>query len=135
MPNTFKETEMPQCVQTSVNCCFVASQKRDYDLPSFLNKGNTIYFPETEMTTNELLHTGRPNGFNIVTDSHFLVGLYDCDEVYYYDGKLKEWINPDFQTLGTSYNIILHKLWKYKNTIPKAILDGEITNIMGNPFK
>lgn len=109
--------------------CYIASQIRDYNLPKELNKDNTLFFPECGMTTHQMLHTGRPDKYHIVTDSHFLVGLYSYENVFYFDGE--EWVNPDFQTYGTSYNILLTKLWNYKNTIPQAVIDGEITNVMG----
>jgi hypothetical protein len=64
-----------------------------------------------------------------------LVSLYDRKEVFYYCKETKEWINPDFQTYGCSYNIILSQLWNCDNSIPQAVIDGKITNVMGYGIK
>lgn len=115
--------------------CYIASQKRIYDLPNHLNKENTLYFPETIMTTIDMLFSSRPSEFHIVTDCHFLVSLYDRTEVFIYNKENEQWENPDIQTYGRSYDLILSELWKYNSSIPMAIINGEVTNVMGRKIK
>lgn len=113
--------------------CYINSQTSGHSLPDFLNRDNTIFYPETSMSTLEMLNTGRPRDYNIVTDSHLLVGLYSSIDVFLYDQELKEWVNPSMQTYGTSYNLLLNRLWGGA-TIPSSVRDGKITNVMGHPL-
>jgi len=109
--------------------CYIASQNRNFDLPPELNKENTLYYPESSMSTNDLLNTGVPLDYNIVTDCHFLIPLYDKYDVFIFENG--HWVNPDMQTFGRSYNLILFDFWKGKS-IPNAIFNGVITNVMGH---
>ena len=113
--------------------CYITDANSGSIYPNELDKDNTLFYPERRMTTHDQLNTGRPEHFHIVTDSHFLVGLYSRHEVFYW--KDGEWINPDFQTYGCSYNIILMDLWYNEHTIPQAVVDGNITNVMGHKIK
>lgn len=115
------------------NCCFVYNPYKPYQLPEELNKDNTLYYPETRMTFDQLMTTGRPDGYNIVTDCPYLVPLYKEEEVFYY--KDGEWVNPERQTYGTSYELIAQRFWGKTNSIPHAVIDGNVTNIMGHPIK
>ncbi len=110
--------------------CYIDNPFNKSVLPEGVNKDNTLFYPEAGMTTNQQLNTGRPKDFHIITDSHFLVPLYDKRDVYFWNGK--EWENPDFQTFGTSYSLILSELWDGEYSIPRAVVDGKITNVMGS---
>ena len=58
--------------------CYVYDPKSKYDLPNeIMNKDITLFYPEAGMTQNQLFTTTRPRDFHIVTDSPFLVPLYD----------------------------------------------------------
>ena len=113
--------------------CYIAPQDRDYELPKHLDKDNTIFYPETGMTTFELHTSSVPKDFHIVTDSHFLAPLYKKEEVFIF--KNGEWVNPDINTYGSSYDYILHHLWSIKISIPRAIYDGQVTNVVGRKFQ
>ena len=77
-----------------------------YSLPDeIMDKSITLFYPEAGMTQNQLFRTARPRDFHIVTDSPFLVPLFDMWDVYYLErGK---WRNPNFQTYGCSYNVAM----------------------------
>ena len=109
--------------------CYIKSQSDNSPLPEGINKDNTLFYPESGMTTLELHETARPKDYHIITDSHFLVPLYSSHEVFVYIDN--EWINPDVQTYGMSYNLVLIRLFGIRSTIPRAVLNGEVTNCMG----
>ena len=109
--------------------CYITNGRDGAKLPTYLNKENTLYYPEQRMTTHDCLHSGRPSGLHIVTDNLFLVGLYDKNEVFIW--RNGEWTNPKCQTFAASFSYNLSEVFDYDNTIPKAIVDGKITNIMG----
>lgn len=81
------------------------------------------------MSTNELFTTTKPKMFHIVTDSPFLVPLYDMNDVYI--NVRGKWVNPEFQTFGCDYSRVM-KLWKEYRTLPAYALDGKVTNCLGN---
>ena len=110
--------------------CYVANPRDGSVYPSELNKDNTLFYPEAGMTTLQQCQTGQPRDFHIVTDSHLLVPLYDRRKVFIWrEGK---WINPDFQTYGCSYDLVLTQIFGYGSSIPQAVLDGKTTNCMGH---
>lgn len=112
--------------------CYVTSPYSETPLPKKLTKENTLFYPEAGMTQDQLFKTGRPKDFHIVTDSPFLVPLYDNDDVRYVeDGK---WVSPRFQTYGCSYNVVMGRLWD-GGSIPFAVLNGKTTNVMGRGIK
>jgi hypothetical protein len=113
--------------------CYVANPKSDCRYPSDLNKDNTLFYPESSMTTYEQCTSGRPAHFHIVTDSIFLVPLYDRKNVFVW--KDGEWINPNFQTYGASFNLILDDIFNVQHTIPIAVVNGKTTNVMGRGIK
>jgi len=104
-----------------------------YSLPEeVMNKEITLFYPEAGMTQNQLFTTSRPRDFHIVTDSPFLVSLYDMYEVFILvRGK---WVNPDFQTYGCSYSRAM-RLWKDCREIPAYALDGKVNNCLGSKVK
>jgi hypothetical protein len=97
-----------------------------------MNKDITLFYPEAGMSTNQLFTTSRPRDYHIVTDSPFLVPLYDRLEVFILvRGK---WVNPDFQTYGCSYSRAM-RLWNEMTEIPAYALDGKVTNCMGSKLR
>lgn len=85
------------------------------------------------MTLMQMLTSGVPEHFHIVTDCPFLVPLYSDHEVFIWrDGR---WVNPRFQTYACSYSMIISGIWGYEYTIPAATVNGETTNVMGHGIK
>jgi hypothetical protein len=110
--------------------CYVCNSRSSAIYPLELNKDNTLFYPENRMSTMDCFKITRPKDFHIVTDSPFLVGLYDRKEVFVW--KNNKWINPDIQTFGASYSIIIQDIFGYNNTIPQTIIKSdECTNCMG----
>ena len=108
--------------------CYVYNPFKKHSLPLEITKANTLFYPESAMTTEEQFNTARPRDFHIVTDSPFLVSLYKRHEVFILErGK---WVTPDFQTYGCSYNTIMRRFFNAP-CIPQAVLDGKTTNCMG----
>lgn len=113
--------------------CYVTNPSQGSSLPRELTLENTLFYPEQGMTTAELLYSGAPASFHIVTDSPFLVPLYPRLEVFLWvDG---EWANPNFETYGLSYTKVIMQVFGYPYTIPAAAADGNTTNIMGHGKK
>jgi hypothetical protein len=112
--------------------CYIKSQDSDAVLPADINKDNTLFYPETGMTTQQMFTSSVPRDYHIVTDSPFLVSLYKKLEVFIWINN--EWFNPDMQTYGASYDYIIKRLFGGFD-IPKSVLDGTITNCMGYPTK
>ena len=114
--------------------CYVTSPKAHSILPEELNKDNTLYYPESRMTTDQCFKTSRPSEYHIVTDSPFLISLYDYNEVFIWIKN--KWINPKIQTYGTSYNIIISEIFDYNNSIPQAVINSnKVNNCMGYNIK
>lgn len=113
--------------------CYVTNPRSNAEYPSELTKDNTLFYPESKMTTFQCFTTSRPRDFHIVTDCPFLVSLYDKKEVFIW--KDDKWANPDFQTYGTSYSIIIDDIFEYGRSIPQAVIDGKTTNCMGYATK
>jgi hypothetical protein len=114
--------------------CYIVEAGKMCDLPDGVNISNTIFYPEHKMTLRQLMTTCRPKYKHIVTDSPFLVPLYESKEVFVWrDG---EWINAvdlNLKTYGTSYDIIMEEIWRFNNTIPMVIISaGNATNCMGS---
>ena len=111
--------------------CYVTNPKRiESELPSDLNKENTLFYPESGMTTIDKHHSGRPSEYHVVTDEPMFVGLYKKQEVFIWkDGA---WVNPDFQTYGCSLSIIMDNIFGIESSIPRAVIDGKTTNCMGH---
>lgn len=109
--------------------CYVASQLSNVEFPPELTKENTLFYPETRMSTYECFTTSKPKDFHIVTDNPFLVSLYDKKEVFVW--KKNKWINPEKQTFGASYHYIIEEVFEYPHTIPISIINGKTTNCMG----
>jgi len=116
--------------------CYVVNPNEAYELPKVLNKENTLFFPEQSMSTQECFTTTRPRDFHIVTNSVFLVGLYTQVEVFIWDKKKGVWVNPELQTYGASYLLIMMQVFGYTNTIPQSCISRkECTNCMGSKIK
>lgn len=114
--------------------CYITNPYAGAELPKELDKDNTLFYPEQGMTTHQKWTTSRPRDYHIVTDAPELVGLYDSEEVFIW--KDGEWVNPRFQTYGTSVNLLVSKLFGTKHTIAHAVVSSElVTNCMGYPIK
>jgi len=114
--------------------CYVTNPKDGSTYPSELNKENTLFYPESGMTTEQCFKSSRPRDFHIVTDCPFLVSLYSREEVFIWrEGK---WINPKFQTYGSSFSMIISEVFDYDHTIPQAVVSRKgVTNCMGREIK
>lgn len=116
--------------------CYVKPQFTEkYDLPKGIDKENTLFYPEAGMSMQQMHRTTTPKHFNIFTDCPYLVNLYKQEEVFIWDEKSNKWINPDMNTYGASYNLIIMRIFKITNTIPAFVNDGQVTNCMGSPLK
>jgi hypothetical protein len=112
--------------------CYIKSQDSDAVLPAGINKDNALFYPENAMTTQEMFTSTVPQNLHIITDSPFLIPLYKKSEVFIW--KNNEWINPDMQTYGASYEYVIKRLFN-GGDIPKSVLDGTVTNCMGYKLK
>lgn len=113
--------------------CYIVDPTENYELPKGMTKDNTLFWPESGMTTRQKTETSRPRDFHIITDCPDLVGLYKREEVFIWKGG--KWVHPKINTYGTSINLIRHEVFGIKSTIPRAVLDGKVTNCMGQPLK
>ena len=111
--------------------CYVNNPRSGHELPPGLDKDNTLFYPEKSMTTDDMVRSGKPGDLHVVTDCHFLVCLYDRKEVFCFDKENNEWTNPEIQTYGASFSLILQEIWGFNGSISHAVLDGRTTNVMG----
>ena len=110
--------------------CYVTNPSEGSALPMDLNFENTLFYPEAGMTTIQQLTTGCPKDFNIVTDCPYFVPLYPFEDVFIW--RNGRWTHPDRQTYGASFEWIIREIFGYEASIPAAVLDGKITNVMGS---
>lgn len=115
--------------------CYVNNPKSGVSVPPHLTLENTFFYPETAMTTYERHTSGVPRDFHIMTDAPDLIALYKRQEVFVWCKNRKKWVNPDFQTYGAEIDYIRRMLFNIEASIPRATIDGKITNIMGRRFK
>ncbi len=114
--------------------CYVTHPTKKSKLPVDLDKDNTLFYPESRMTTEQCFKTSRPKDYHIVTDCPFLISLYSREEVFLW--KNGNWENPNIQTYGTSYNLIIDVIFGYEYSIPQAVISKKgVTNCMGYSIK
>ncbi len=79
-------------------------------------------YPEHGMTMSELM-TALPYVDTIITESPYLVALYDCSKVWTWkDGR---WRQPNEQTYGASIEALTKKLFDNRISIPLAVVSDE----------
>jgi hypothetical protein len=113
--------------------CYVTHPRSGSVLPEELTKDNTLFYPESRMSTDDCFRSSVPSDFHIVTDNVFLVSLYSTKEVFIW--RNNKWVHPEIQTYGASYTMIIDYVFDYGTTIPTAILNGKTTNCMGRNRK
>lgn len=115
--------------------CYVNNPKSGVKIPASLTLDNTLFYPEKAMTTYERHTSGVPSEFNIMTDAPELVALYDREEVFIWCKDRERWVHPDIQTYAADIMVIRQELFGINSAIPRATIDGKITNIMGHGIK
>ena len=92
--------------------CFIIPPKSR----KFRGRKNTIFFPENELSVKEQQNYVVPKGFDIVTQSAFIVGLFRRKDVRILEkGKL---VTPESETYGSSYEFILSVVFGLDSLIP-----------------
>jgi hypothetical protein len=115
--------------------CYVNTSTSGAIMPRHLTLENTFFYPETGMTTYERHTSGVPRNFHIMTDAADLVALYSRHEVFIWCPKSQSWVNPDFQIYGAELDYLRRMLFNITCSIPRATVDGVITNVMGRKIK
>lgn len=106
--------------------CYVVHQGI-VDLYKLFNGEKVNFFPESGMT-GLALQIGCRFVDSIATESAKLISCYDYRDVYIY--RNGEWINPDRQTYGCSFNMIASQVLGYQSTIPSVVLGGKTAETM-----
>lgn len=65
----------------------------------------------------------RPYVNSVVTESPWIIGLYDREKVFAVD-ESGEWRRPNMQTYAASVDWILNQLLEWRHSIPAHPLDG-----------
>jgi hypothetical protein len=115
------------------NTCYVAHQGIA-DLSKLFNgkRVDLYFYPETDMSALER-YVGVKYVKSIVTESAELICCYDSNNVYIWENG--QWINPRFQTYGTSFRLIESRLLKFTHDICLSIIGGESKSALVNTIK
>jgi len=111
----------------SEGCCYIYIRGNDiniehyYDLVDKSKSDEMILYPEDKLTFAKIIDY-RPYVLSIVTENPFIISTYDIKHVFVLSDD--KWIHPEFQTYGTSVEIIRSELLHYDSSIPSAIIDG-----------
>ncbi len=84
-------------------------------------------WPESYMSTAELM-AAKPFKPTIVTESVYLIGLYDRLNVFEWSAEFKRWRNPDMQTYGADIGYLQHHFFNNPSSIPLRVLSNEAAN-------
>lgn len=87
------------------------------------NRHDILTYPENGLTSTQR-RIGIKYSKSIVTESAQLISCYDRNDVYIWrDG---EWIHPDIQTFGASYELLEDNLLFFDHSIPMNIYNSEL---------
>jgi hypothetical protein len=115
------------------NTCYVAHQGISDIIKLFDGKRVDLeFYPETELTLLER-KTGVKYNKSIITESVELICCYDSSNVYIWqEGK---WVNPVYQTYGTSFRILENRLLGFRGDICMNIVSGTDAVATANKIK
>lgn len=106
----------------SEGTCYVAHQGVADLFKLFGEKRvDLLFYPENRLTSLDR-RIGIKYVKSIVTESAQMICMYDAKDVYIW--RKGEWVNPNRQTFGTSYEIIESDLLKFENSISASIVGG-----------
>lgn len=106
----------------SENTCYVAHQGVADLFKLFGEKRvDLLFYPENGLTSMDR-RIGIKYIKSIVTESAQMICMYDAKDVFIW--RNGEWVNPDRQTYGCSYEIIESDLLKFRNSISTRIVGG-----------
>ena len=101
--------------------CYVLLQG-DWIHPIAHCRHHLLWYPERGMTLlEEYLY--RPYVQSIVTESPWLIGLYDCEKVFAVDED-GSWRRPNMQTYCASMDWIFNQLLHMRSSVSQMPLDG-----------
>jgi len=81
-----------------------------------------IWYPERGMSLIDQM-SYIPYKQSIVTECPWVVGCYGREQVFVWDGSMREWKNPNQETYGADITVILG-IMGFHSLIPARILDG-----------
>lgn len=102
--------------------CFVLNQGNWIHPHAPQMRDLCLWYPERGMPFFEQVNY-RPYVKSIVTESPWLIGLYDREQVFAVDED-GAWRNPNMQTYGASLDWITHQLLHWQCSISAQPLDG-----------
>jgi hypothetical protein len=115
------------------NTCYVAHQGLGnlYDMFN-QQRVDVIFYPENSLTSLER-RIGVRYQKSIVTESAQMICMYDKKDVYIWrDGQ---WVNPESQTFGCSFEIIESNVLLFDNSISVSILSNDRVEKMRTEIK
>lgn len=99
-----------------IGYCSILKQVRD-------SNGHGACWPENSMSLAQQM-TARPYTVDIITESPYIVGLYDRLNVFVWDSQYEAWVNPNFQTYGASISVLTMELFDNRVSIPMRVLSS-----------
>jgi hypothetical protein len=113
------------------NSCYVLLDGLQKDIPELLlkHKHDLILYPERGMRLVDR-YLYRPYVKSIVTESSWLIGMYSKKDVWVLKNNV--WVHPDFQTFGTSRELIEDQLFGITSSIPLQVISSKLTKEFNN---
>ena len=106
--------------------CYVVHQGFG-DLFEMFGREDIIKYPEHRMNSFQR-RCGIMYEKSIVTESAQLISCYDRRNVFVWENG--EWVNPDSQTFGCSYEYIESDVLGFNNSIPYSVLSSDMIKIV-----
>lgn len=111
------------------NTCYVIHQGFGDIYKMFGGRTDLLNYPEHRMNQFDL-RSGIMYKKSIITESAQLITCYDRKNVYIWEDG--EWVNPDEQTFGTSYEIVETNILGFNLSIPMIVFGSETITTLKN---
>ncbi len=112
--------------------CYVLHQGYYNDILR-LKYDDVILYPERGLTMVEL-RCGVKYENSVITEDPSIIAMYDRKNVWRWvkdeDYPEGEWVNPDYQTYGTSHEILMDDLLYIRSSIPLRIMDSKSVEVL-----
>jgi hypothetical protein len=118
--------------QLEGNCYIILDGKDELNDLIYEHKNDLVLYPERTMRLVDLA-CYRPYVKSVVTESAWIIGMYSKHEVWIWvDGK---WKHPDYQTYGTSRDLLTDVLLGVESSIPLHVISSDKAKEFSDGFE